>query len=46
LPLLPGLADTLQFTFTQPGFWLFHCHVVNHADAGMIGIFNIEKAQQ
>ncbi len=45
LPLLPGAADTLQFTFTNPGLWLFHCHVVSHADAGMIGIFNIEKAQ-
>ena len=43
LPLLPGAADTLQFTFTNPGLWLFHCHVVNHADAGMIGIFNIEE---
>jgi len=41
LPLLPGASDSLQFTFTHPGLWLFHCHVVNHADAGMIGIFNI-----
>jgi FtsP/CotA-like multicopper oxidase with cupredoxin domain len=42
LPLVPGQSDTLQFTFTNPGLWLFHCHVVAHADAGMIGIFNIE----
>ena len=41
LPLAPGQSDTLQFTFVHPGLWLFHCHVVNHADAGMIGIFNI-----
>jgi len=46
LPLLPGAADSLQFTFTNPGPWLFHCHVVNHADAGMIGIFNIEPTEQ
>jgi len=45
LPLMPGQADTLQFTFTKPGPWLFHCHVVSHADAGMIGLFNIEEAQ-
>ena len=45
LPLLPGAADSLQFTFTNPGLWLFHCHVVNHADLGMIGIFNIEPAE-
>ncbi len=43
LPLAPGQSDTLQFTFTHPGLWLFHCHVVQHADAGMIGIFNITQ---
>jgi len=43
LPLVPGASDTLQFTFTHPGLWLFHCHVVSHADAGMIGIFNITE---
>lgn len=42
VPLVPGQADTLQLTFTQPGMWLFHCHVVAHADAGMIGLFMIE----
>ncbi len=21
----------------KPAIWLFHCHVVGHADAGMIG---------
>jgi FtsP/CotA-like multicopper oxidase with cupredoxin domain len=42
LPLVPGQADTLEFTATQPGVWLFHCHVVNHADAGMIGVLIVE----
>jgi len=45
LPLVPGQADTLAFTFTKPGLWLFHCHVVAHADAGMIGLFNLEDAE-
>jgi FtsP/CotA-like multicopper oxidase with cupredoxin domain len=45
LPLVPGQADTLSLTFTKPGLWLFHCHVVSHADAGMIGIFNVVQAQ-
>jgi FtsP/CotA-like multicopper oxidase with cupredoxin domain len=45
LPLVPGQADTLDFTFTKPGLWLFHCHVVSHADAGMIGLFNLEDAE-
>jgi len=45
LPLVPGQADTLQFTFQKPGAWLFHCHVVAHADAGMIGLFNIVEEE-
>lgn len=44
LPLVPGQSDTLRFVFTHPGLWLFHCHVVAHADAGMIGIFNVTEA--
>lgn len=42
VPLLSGAMDTLQITFKNPGIWLFHCHVVSHADAGMIGVFIIE----
>lgn len=43
VPLLPGAADTVTLEFGKPGLWLFHCHVVNHADAGMIGVFIIEE---
>ncbi len=41
LPLDAGAADTLLVNFSQPGLWLFHCHVVHHADLGMIGVFNV-----
>jgi FtsP/CotA-like multicopper oxidase with cupredoxin domain len=41
-PLLSGAMDTLQIRFRHPGLWLFHCHVVSHADAGMIGVFVVE----
>lgn len=44
VPLVPGAADTLRVVFTEPGLWLFHCHVVSHADAGMIGVFVVEEA--
>ncbi|MBI2845180.1 MAG: multicopper oxidase domain-containing protein [Chloroflexi bacterium] len=43
LPLVSGAADTLLVNFSQPGLWLFHCHVVSHADAGMIGVFIVEE---
>lgn len=41
VPLDPGVVDTVTFTYTEPGLWLFHCHVVAHADAGMIGLFDV-----
>ncbi|MCS7094279.1 MAG: multicopper oxidase domain-containing protein [Thaumarchaeota archaeon] len=43
VPLVPGAADTIEVTYTKPGVFLFHCHVVSHADAGMIGILIIEE---
>jgi len=42
LPLVSGASDTLLIKFRYPGIWLFHCHVVNHADAGMVGVFVVE----
>lgn len=42
LPLAPGAADTLLIKFENPGFWLFHCHVETHADAGQLGLFIIK----
>ena len=44
LGLLPGEADRVQITPNQPGVWLFHCHVVSHADGGMIGVLVVEPA--
>ncbi len=44
LGLEPGTADSVLVTLTQPGIFLFHCHVVEHADAGMIGILIVEPA--
>ena len=43
VPLVPGTAETLRFIYTNPGLWGFHCHVVPHADHGMIGLFQIEN---
>lgn len=42
LGLTPGEVGRFVVTPAQPGIWLFHCHVVNHADAGMIGVFVVE----
>jgi len=42
--LVPGEVDRFVVTPNQAGAWLFHCHVVSHADAGMIGVFLVEPA--
>jgi len=25
----------------RPGMWMFHCHILDHADAGMMGMLHI-----
>jgi FtsP/CotA-like multicopper oxidase with cupredoxin domain len=27
----------------RPGMWMFHCHVLDHADAGMMGMIHVTK---
>ncbi len=39
--LVPGAADSVIIQPQYAGVWLFHCHVVSHADAGMIGVFQV-----
>ena len=34
-------CDTVASPLRSPALWLFHCHVVSHADAGMIGLLNV-----
>jgi FtsP/CotA-like multicopper oxidase with cupredoxin domain len=43
VPLVPGAADTIEVSYNRPGVYLFHCHVVSHADAGMIGLLIVEE---
>lgn len=40
--LVPGGADRIIVTPNYAGVWLFHCHVVSHADAGMIGVLLVD----
>ena len=43
IPLVQGDLETFIITPDKPGIWLYHCHVVGHADAGMIGLFIVEE---
>lgn len=36
---------TLRFVVDfneRPGMWMFHCHILDHADAGMMGMVHVE----
>jgi FtsP/CotA-like multicopper oxidase with cupredoxin domain len=26
----------------EPGDWMFHCHILEHAAAGMMGVIRVE----
>lgn len=43
--LVPGAVDRIRLTPTHAGLWLFHCHVVTHADQGMIGVFLVDPEE-
>jgi FtsP/CotA-like multicopper oxidase with cupredoxin domain len=27
----------------RPGMWMFHCHILDHADAGMMGMVHLSR---
>ena len=36
---------TLRFVVdfdSRPGMWMFHCHILDHADAGMMGMVHVQ----
>lgn len=42
IPLVPGTAAVARVRVTNPGIWLIHCHVVFHADSGMVTLILAE----
>jgi FtsP/CotA-like multicopper oxidase with cupredoxin domain len=40
--LVPGgQAVTILFDVTNPGRWMAHCHIAEHAEAGMMFNFDV-----
>lgn len=37
---VPGQV-VIRIAFTYPGKWIFHCHILAHADAGMMSFINV-----
>jgi len=41
IELLPASMKTLDMIADNPGTWLYHCHVNDHIDAGMLALFRV-----
>jgi hypothetical protein len=39
--LLPGSMATADMVADNPGAWMFHCHVADHMEAGMMAIYTV-----
>ena len=44
IELLPGSMKTVDMVADNPGTWMFHCHVEDHMEAGMMAVFSIFPA--
>ena len=39
--LLPAISKSVDMKADNPGSWMFHCHVADHMEGGMMAFFNI-----
>ena len=37
----PGMYSTFEWTEDNPGDWLYHCHVPDHMEGGMMGLYSV-----
>jgi manganese oxidase len=44
IELLPGSMQTVDMLADNPGTWMFHCHVEDHMEAGMMAVYTIAAA--
>jgi FtsP/CotA-like multicopper oxidase with cupredoxin domain len=40
--LLPGEVMTFSSPFDNPGEWMYHCHILEHAELGMAGLYRVQ----
>ena len=41
MELMPGSMETVDMTAYNPGQWMYHCHVADHMDGGMMAMYTI-----
>ena len=37
----PGETVSILFRHQHPGLWMYHCHILDHEDAGMMGTLRV-----
>jgi len=42
LTLMPADMRTVDMVPDDPGTWLYHCHVEDHMDLGMVTMYKVE----
>jgi hephaestin len=45
VPVQSASLETLTMVADNPGTWLFHCHLNDHMDGGMLALFNVTGAR-
>ncbi len=40
--LMPAQMNTVDMVPDDPGIWLFHCHIDEHMDSGMVALYKVE----
>lgn len=41
MQLMPGSMETVDLRAYNPGVWMYHCHVAEHMDGGMMAMYTI-----
>ena len=42
VPLMQAQMETVDMVPDNPGAWMFHCHIDDHMDAGMVTLYKVE----
>jgi len=42
VPLLQAQMETVDMVPDNPGIWMFHCHIDDHMEAGMVTLYKVE----
>ncbi|HZD92927.1 MAG TPA: multicopper oxidase domain-containing protein [Candidatus Sulfotelmatobacter sp.] len=41
VPLVPAISKSVDMKADNPGSWMFHCHVADHMEGGMMVFFSV-----